>query len=486
LRFISTLTNVKRFDTETAGFRAADLSVLKEKGFNIPLSFVVLGTAHEEFFLENGLAAKVQRVPAEKKNEEEAYQDILALFAKSKHPKDFLAELKEAYESLTIEPGSSANSLIQEFDYPFVTVVRSPGYILGTEDEEGMLDNVKGLDQLAMSIKLVWATLYSPTSMRYRKNAGVSEKFGTGVVVQKMKNTKVSALAYSTTEFNQYMLRVKSFKGLHDYADPILGKDIHEVDLNTLLIRNSKVNVQEHEMTRDVESDELVKRPLLGAASGQKLNDKLVCECARMAKRAKSFIGKNVKLYLAVQDDVISVLQANRITAEPKKDAAALELLKNSGQHHGSEEKGLNYDATADLIKNKESKLKMPSLLTLEDAKQEAMQEMSHKLFSLKGYFNNAATDSKEFDVQAGEKNSGAAKTQASSSASSRISPASESKEEFEEPGDLQKENELLDEVLQIKEITERMESLASTGNREAYEQEAKKLRELLGRVRQK
>jgi phosphoenolpyruvate synthase/pyruvate phosphate dikinase len=448
MRFINTLSKVARQDGEAMGFRAADLAVLKEKGFNIPLTFVVNNEAFEEFMAENGLKAKIERIILEKPNAAESYQEIMTLFAKSNFPKDLQAELIEAQESLGVE-GSSATSLIQDMESPFLTLTRSPGYLLGAEDEEGILQNVKGRDQFFIGLKLIWSTLYSPDSKDYRNKAGISENFGVGVIVQKMKKAPASAVAYSRTEFNQFMIRIKSFKGYMDYLEPITGKDVHDVDVNSLLIRNSQINIQEYGFERDIESEEMTRRPLLGDADKQKLSDKTITEIAKVTKRAKSFIGKDIKVYFAVNEDAINVLQVNRMLDLKKvEETESIEITQD--------DEGKTTITETEIIEEKKpSKLEMPTLLSTDEAKEHIMKEMSHKVFSLEGFT--------EPDPVAAEDLPAAAQTV--------------------EEAKIKEEESLLDEVLKIKEVLERMESHAYSKNKEEYEKEARQLRNLLRRL---
>jgi phosphoenolpyruvate synthase/pyruvate phosphate dikinase len=474
LRYIVTLTNVSRSETESIGFRAADLAVLKEKGFNIPLTFIVNSEALEDFMAENGLKAKIERVILEKPNREEAYSEIMNLFVKSKFPKELEAELREAYESLSVEPGSSANSIISNYDYPFVTLIRSPSYILSHEDEEGILQNVKGHEQLFVALKLVWSTLFSQPSKNYREKSKISENFSSSIIIQKMKKTQYSAVAYSRTEFNEYMLRVKSYLGLPDYAEPIMGKDSYEVDVNSLLIRTAQVNNQEYQLTRDLDSEELVKRPLLEDGSKQKLNDKLVCECARLAKRSKSFIGRDVKIYLSIYDDNLNILQVNRLVLEQKKEIEEKETVDVETDAEGKTVIKSELERT---FKESEPKdeFKLPNLISADEAKEHVVQNLSHKLFSLKGFI--------EEEIKKEETIAGSA-TEPRAEETPKVEVILEEDSQAAIEKTIAEEESLLEQVLRIKELIERMEEHALNSNKESYEQEARKIKQMLKDIR--
>ena len=525
MRYVVTLTNVRREDGEDLGFRASDLAVLKDKGFNVPLTFVVNNEALEDFMAENGLKAKVERVFLEKPDQDEAYREILNLFVKSKFPRELQSELEEAYDSLAIEPGSGANSIITGADFPIVTLIRSPSYLLPEEDEEGILQNLKGHEALFLGLKLIWSSMLSPSSREYRSESGISEGFSMSVMVQKMKRTKVSAEAYSRTEFNEYMLRVKSFRGYRDIEDPVHGKDVHEIDVNSLLIRNHTINHQEYELVRAIDSDELTKCPLLDDGQKQKLNDRLICECARVAKRSKSIIGKDLKLYLSVFNDYINILQVNRLVMRPRESAREVEVAADAEA------------AAAEAVEEPEAlpesagELKMPEILSSEQAKEHAMKDMGHKIFSLRGFLEGfvrkkeqppAAPKAPEYveepakiteeiteeivavieepDAQQDSAGEVSDYTQpahpaddneiirelAGSAAEPEQEPEAPQETEHDEPSpeQVEREQSLLHDVFAIKEFIGRMEAHAINNNKERYEQEARQLKKLLQKIR--
>ncbi|MBN2142076.1 hypothetical protein JW711_01980 [Candidatus Woesearchaeota archaeon] len=480
MRYIRTLTNIGRDDSEDVGFRASDLGLLREKGFNVPLSFVITSDAFDDFLSESGLRAKVDKIYKENSNPSKAFEEVMSAFIKAAYPQDMRNEFCEAYDSLGIEPGSSAHSLISAFGSPFITLMRSPSYLLPTEDEEGILQNVKGSEQLLAAVKLIWASAFSPASIHYRIRSGLSHDFSMGIIVQKMKKTHKSAIAYSRTEFNEYMLRVKSFKGLLDYGECIMGKDEHDIDVNSLLIRNSKINVQEYAIIRDSASDELVKKHLMKEGEGQKLNDKLIAECARVAKRAKSFIGKDVKLYLSIHDEIVNVIQANRLVYEKKKEVVAKEEVKMREYSDGHTSMEHEHDESVRETEEKDMNLTMPEILSSEEARERVVRELGHKVFSLNGF--ETKDDAEEEPCEEREHDDIEMTDMTRTDAHTEVVPEEGSPEAIEE--EVEKEESLLEQVMEIKALAEKMESHALNDHKEGYEQEARRLKKLLSRIR--
>jgi phosphoenolpyruvate synthase/pyruvate phosphate dikinase len=361
---------------------------------------------------------------------------------------------------LTIEPGSDASSIVSKWDLPFVNLFRSPSYLLATEDNEGIIQNIKGIEALAASLKHVWASMYSPRSVNYRSKAGIKSAFGLGVLVQKMRPIKQSAVVYSRSDADEKTLVVKSFFGLPDYGidKEILGKDYYEVDLNSLMIKQAEVNVQEYAIQRDFDTEELAEKDLRDDGAKQKINDRLVSEVARITKRAKSFIEKDVKLYFGIKDDYIFVLLANRMVAGSKNILESVEEIEVKFDEKGKKIISQKKDFVA-MQTQPTQVFAMPKILSVDEAKEELFKEGKIEI-------------SEEAEDETEEK------------LSLPVPPVQIFEEKTAQEEQVDKEISLLEEVLQIKEITERMEEHALNNNKEAYEREARILNDKIRRVK--
>lgn len=477
MRYIITLNKVKRSDLESFGFRAIDLGVLREKRLNLPLTFVINNQAFEDFLAENGLKIRVEKVFQNKKASE-AYKEVLDLFSKAVIPKELEEELFEAYASLAIDPGASASSIVSEWDYPFVTLIRSPSYLLSTEDTEGVIQNLRGKNALLKALRLVWASIYSPKSVDYRKSTGINDSSGMGVLVQKMMKIKQSAVSYSSSDFDEDTVTVKSFIGFQDYDSEkeILGKDHHEVDSDTLMIKRAKINVQEYSLVRSAETGELIKHELREQGSRQKLDDKQVAEVARITKRARSFIGKDLKLCLGVRDDYTYILLANRIISEPKRVVEEKEEVKLIVDDEGNKIMEHTIETVGGQEKP-EGLPELPKIISEEEAREEVFKEERVEE-EVKEEVKEEVEEEKQVPAEELEKDLEFLEE----------IEKEEVKEEGVEEGvekEVEREVNLLEEVIKIKDIIERMEEHALNNNKEAYAQEAKMLKEMISRVRE-
>jgi phosphoenolpyruvate synthase/pyruvate phosphate dikinase len=461
MRYIITLNNVSQYGLEMVGFRGLDLANLRDKRLNIPLTFIINNQAFEDFLTENMLKPKIDNLLKEK-NPGEAYPEILELFRKAEIPGEIITEISEAYDSLTIEPGSDANSIVSKWDLPFVTVFRSPSYLLATEDNEGIIQNIKGMEPLAASLKHAWASMYSPRSINYRNKTGIKAVFGLGVLVQKMKPSKQSAVVYSRSDTNDKTLVVKSFFGMPDYGldKEILGKDYYEVDLNSLSIMHAEVNVQGYAVQRDFDTEELVEKELGDDGAKQKINDRLVSEVARIAKRAKSFLEKDIKIYFSIKDDYIFVLLANRMIAGSKKILESVEEIEIKFDEKGKKIISEKKEFVAMQTEPTET-FAMPKILSGDEAKQALLKEGKIEI-------HDEAENEIEDELIV----------------PTPPPPVQVYDDKTVQEEKMEKEVNLLEEVLQIKEIIEKMEEHALNDNKEAYEREARTLNDMMRRIK--
>jgi len=467
MHFIVSLVNADRTQADNLGYRASDLGILKEKGFVLPLSFLVNNEAFEEFMSGNGLKEKVKLI-LQNKAPVEAFPLIIALFQKATMPKELADELVEAYESLAVKSGSSASNIVSAYEPSPVILIRSPNYLLPTEDNEGVLQNIKGRMLVVEAIKLVWATAYSPNSVAFRKKEGITD-FKLGVIIQKMRKTNHSAEAYSRDEFDDKSILIKSYAGLIDFDDELLGKDKHYVHANSLNITKVDINCQEYRIERDFENEDLVKRPLLENSGKQNINDKLVSEIARLTKRAKSSIGRDIKVFYTLHDDYINMLYANRLMFQAKsmtRETDEINMMIDDSCHKEIEH---THEFTAAKLEPKDE-FKLPEIISRDEAKEEMIKTAPGKIFTLEGFEP--------------EKKAVAPETVLDESAPKTVvvEATEEAKSSLDE--EISVGENLLEQVLKIKDIIERMEEHALNNNKESYTREAKLLKELLFKVR--
>ena len=509
MKYIITLNKVKESDLEAVGFRAVDLALVRQR-FNVLLTFVINNQAFEDFMNENNLGLKAGKILDKKdkkdkcQDPEKAYKEILELFNKAGLPAKLEEELFEAYESLAVDPGISASSLVSEINYPFITLIRSPSYILGDNDDEGILQNIRGKEDFIAGLKRVWASFFSARSVAYRDKHSINS-FGAGVMVQKMKKSEQSATAIYDTEADRII--IESFLGLHDFGiEKILGKDFHEVNPDDLSITKSDIKTQEYALLRDPETYKLEKEELGEQGKRQKIDDKQVYEAARITKRIRSFLGKNIKLYLGIRRAYTYVLIVNQRSAEKqvifkdpeeaKVDESTEKVLEYAhGVSSGSsEQEEPNLSEPVQAEEDKVKAVEMPEILSDEEARAEVKREQNLEDVDEDEAERLDGRDDQEVDEQLkqdlefleeieDQEKPGLGEADKESTAEKSATEESAVHEDII-PGEVEREVNLLQEVLGIKELVEKMEEHALNNNKEAYLHENKKLREMLDDIR--
>jgi phosphoenolpyruvate synthase/pyruvate phosphate dikinase len=474
MRYVSTLSNLDVSEVEEFGLRATDLALLKDTWLNIPLTFVIKDEAFEEFVKENGLKHKIERMLSDK-GSGKAFPGILELFGKASFPSDMEEEITEAYESLSIDK-ANASSLITEDSDPLVSITRSPSYILPTDDTEGMIQHLKGKEALLAGIKWVWASFFSPESIKYRKNNDINS-FSSAIIVQRMKSADASAVCYSKTNNDEKVISIKSFFGIQDYGfdEKVSGKDYAEVDKASLLVKRLDKGKQEFSILSDTNSDSPMKKVLRESGENQKLNDKILSELARITKRVQSVIGNNVKLYAAIKGEYSFVLTVSRMVKEKPTS--------------------ISFEPDEKTIDKKDSSFEFPDLVdekkTEENKESEKEEDKVDFQVDESGVIDNE-TKPKEFsdavydikdtlsimidDLEPPPK--------ITSQKEEKIIEDSfekniEQETNVEEPVS-NKEKKLLEEVLEITSLVEKMKSYADEENKEAYDKHKRLLRRML------
>lgn len=311
MEYVKTLKSVHRADKDAVGERAVDLAVLLEKDLQVPLSFVISNLAFEGFVTHNKLQQKIAEALTGK-DANRVYERVRELLINGDFPEDMVSEIVEAYESLGVSIDDSLNDIVKAGETPFVTVALSPNHTLPSESKEGIILNVRGLEELLLAVKECWACLFTPSMQRYRQEAGMDNRnLNIGVIVQHMPRGDISAEAWSATGSDTEHLTVKTYYGALDIGVEI-EKDEFRLTREYLKPVYHSVAIQTAMLARD-EEEKLGKAPLGTRGEEQKLNDKIIIELGRLAKKASQVLDSHVKIVYNVEGETIKTLLATRL-----------------------------------------------------------------------------------------------------------------------------------------------------------------------------
>lgn len=315
---ILSLHNVHEQDHDKVGFKAVDLAKLHVKKITIPLTFIITFQAFKDFMEQNGLNMKINRLLSglDLNNDKEllsAYETIKEWFVQAEFSETMKEDLFDAYTTLSIDASLDASKLVSAEEKPFVVLIRSLSYIIDPDDNEGILQNIKGKHRFFTAVKMCWASLYSPKALVYRHMNDIGHDVQTAIIVKKMVLASASAETYSRDlKAENDDVRINSFLGLPDYETPIKG-DHHEVSKDDLSIRKAQINFQQYKLARDPETGELEKVFLKESGYQQKVHDKLIMELARLTKRISGFLNKEVKAFFYIKNESIYLSHCNKI-----------------------------------------------------------------------------------------------------------------------------------------------------------------------------
>ncbi len=311
MQYVRTLKEIHRADRDLVGERATDLAVLSEHDFSTPLSFVLTNDAFEHFILQNKLRDRIA-LALQGADPNRIYERIRELILNTPVPQEIVAEIVEAYESLSIDENESLNGMVKSKDAPYVTVILSPNHTVPSESKEGIILNVRGLEELLIALQECWACLFTPGLQRHRQAAGVTNRnLNVGVIIQQMCRGDVSAEAWSATGSDPTKLTVQSYYGALDIG---IGVEKDEFRLNRDYLKPvyQSVGIQTQLLARD-ETGKLGKVPLGPRGEEQKLNDRVMIELGRLTKKASQVLDSQVTLLFNVQDETIKTLLATRL-----------------------------------------------------------------------------------------------------------------------------------------------------------------------------
>lgn len=316
MNFTLTLNKINDSDFNKVGYRALDLAKAHQDKVDVPPTFVVPNIFFDVFLSESGLDVKIQGImrrinPNDEIALSEAVGKIRGLFKNTKIPKEYEEQLKEAYEALSVSTSfSSAQDFLVEEDIR-VNLQISPNYLMEAESMKGIFLNVKGFNDFCDAVKSAWMSLLSSSEIIYRYKNGI-KRFNTGIIVEKMTTLPVIGEVYTKGSFADYDFLIKGYRGLIDITKKI-AKDEYSVTTESIKINGVVVRRQEYALLPSEKSTIIIKRSLGSKGEGQKLSNVQIEELARLSKKIKSQIQKDLKITYGLHNSGICCVSINRL-----------------------------------------------------------------------------------------------------------------------------------------------------------------------------
>ena len=319
MQYTRSLGKVKKDDGDEAGIRAVDLAILREQKFVTPDAFVILANAFEELIEMNKLKYKIDYILRHvTKNSPQsyvnAYTSVRKTIKEATEIPEFKQELKEMFDGLTAKGIG-----LEQGDAP-LRIILSPNIPLDPENNDSIIQNIRGWEEFQIAVQEAWALAYHPTQLKPRMTAGFSEnKLKIAMIVQLMDEPTTCCHAYSTLPVARDKLFLQTYYGHLDLRNKIT-KDYYALAKDGLDILTTEVREQP-EILEVNDDGELAVVPLSSKTEHDKVIDRVVQELARQTKKAERVLNEPVKCFFANKDERHTLLWVNRLGFELRKPA---------------------------------------------------------------------------------------------------------------------------------------------------------------------
>jgi pyruvate,water dikinase len=320
-QFVRWFHELTKDDTTVAGGKGANLGEMTRAGLPVPPGFVLTAAAYRAFIDEAGLQAEIDRQIAQvdvdnSASLEGAAQSIQSRIRAAEMPATVRAELLDAYQALSKQAGTTAERV----------AVRSSATMEDTKAASfaGMNRsylNVRGADQLVRQVREVWASLYSPRVIYYRRRMALPGEPEIAVIVQKMVNAATSGVAFSINPAtgDENTIVIEAAFGL---GEVVVGGEVepdhYEVAKQDLSIKSVRIGHKAFMLTQDENGDTVRINLPPERADARVLTDDQVRAVADLVRRDEHHYGAAQDVEWAFEDSRLFLVQSRPVTSRPQ------------------------------------------------------------------------------------------------------------------------------------------------------------------------
>jgi pyruvate,water dikinase len=267
---VTWLGEITADNVSTVGKKASKLGELLQHDFNIPRGFVVERGVFEQFLDENRIRKDIERELQKARVDDpsslrSASNNIFNLIKQTDLNDEQEDKIIEAYEKINLsekvrDAGNKAVELIGgQRETDFVAVRSSSTHTSPTGLHKTKV-GVVGKETLIESIKDVWASLYSPEAIYYRKKKGVNPSMA--VLIQRMVDADVSASVFTQDPLNGNDIAIaEASYGLGTaIGEGSIVTDTYRVDRNTGRLEGSDIVEKNWKITKEPTTGETAKK----------------------------------------------------------------------------------------------------------------------------------------------------------------------------------------------------------------------------------
>jgi pyruvate, water dikinase len=342
--------DLSRDDIEEAGGKGSNLGELTRAELAVPPGFAVTASAFRTFLKISDLSTTIHRMLDEVNVDDtldlkSTAQSIQHRIHQTPMPEEIRRDLDAAYEQLCQRTG-----------YPLseggvLVAVRSSATMEDTAQASfaGMnrsFLNVRGTDQLAARVKDVWASLYSPRVIFYRKRLGLVGEPEISAIVQEMVESEKSGVAFSVdpSTGDPDLMVIEAAFGLGEVV--VAGEvepDNYVVSKRDLSTKKIHTGYKSYKLTRDPKSGNVRTELSDSEARSQVLTEDEIHQVAELVRNAENYYTTPQDIEWAIDDGRLFIVQSRPITTlgshtEPEtqpEPTERKELVKGLGASPG-------------------------------------------------------------------------------------------------------------------------------------------------------
>ncbi len=291
-------------DVRSWGGKGDNLLKLSEV-FNVPQGFIISADAYTDWIKECGLSAFLKST-LKGRDCERAYDAIREKFLSNRFSSGITSKLKEEFSRIKT-PIAVRSSSVNE-DGNKNSYAGQHESILGVTDFREFID----------AIREVYASLFTPRAIEYRKTQGLSSDDSIAIVVQAMINPSVSGVAYSPSPNNLDEILIESTWGLCTSIVDGRTCDIYRV-LDTITgntIKDISSKKREMDVFNKRKKKVITTKVPFWNIKKSSLNKEQVLEVAKTIKSIERAYGCPMDMEFAYEGgiDTLYVLQARPLT----------------------------------------------------------------------------------------------------------------------------------------------------------------------------
>ena len=325
--YIRWFEELGKTDVAVAGGKGANLGEMVQAGLPVPPGFVVTASAFEAFLEQNQLRAAIEEQlptldPEDSKELEKAAAEIQARVSAAEMPAAVRDEILAAYAEL------SRRQQMPEI----LVAVRSSATMEDTERASfaGMnrsFLNVRGADAVVREVQDVWASLYSPRVIYYRKRLELPGEPEIAAIVQQMVNSAKSGVAFTvdpTTGDTQTML-IEAAYGLGEVVvGGLVEPDQYEVQKSDLRVTKEHRGNKPFMLGRDERGQNVRIELSPERAADRVLSDEEIRTVAELVRRDEAHYHVAQDTEWAIEDGHTYLVQSRpAVTVRPRTPSPA-------------------------------------------------------------------------------------------------------------------------------------------------------------------